>query len=81
MENNYHVTGKFKSTLYSWGKCAREGNSQRDSIGSGQEELIIHEEVVGKDFVFSCGHKGHHHLWKREINKLHSTSFSQWCFV
>lgn len=46
---NYHVTSNVESSLDAWREGTRQCNLQRHTSDRGQEELIVHEDVVGKD--------------------------------
>lgn len=54
--NFYHVARNLQTSLNSWSEDTREGNPQRHTSHGGQEELIVHEDVVGKHSVVILCH-------------------------
>lgn len=52
---NHHVTSNLESTLDAWRESTRQCDLQRHTSDSGQEEFIVHKDVVGKDGVVSPG--------------------------
>lgn len=80
----YHGTSKLESSLHAWGDSTRQCDPQRHTSHSGQEEFIVHENVVGKDCVVSVGHKCFNQLCRSKtegVKKVLNKSFLYKCFV
>ena len=51
----YHISSHVHSSLESRGEGTRQGNPQRNTSAGWQVELIVHEDVVGKQLIVSAG--------------------------
>lgn len=69
---------KIKTSFCTRCESAREGKRQRQARSCWQDEFVVHEDVMDKDFIVGTGHQVGHNL---ENTTVTVTSLSLWSIV